>query len=449
VTAEVSLARRLVRRLSVLFAGGISVYALTLMAIAWFSGQVEIETRLDFVARETAAAIIRDRPDAAARFVDVPALLRRLDETGDVRLAALDAEDGRWVEGGADDLGIALRAFAASRAEEASLTTGEAEIFLRRLPSAVGPMLIAVAHGPPGIDDRMRWVARELSTEILPTLLPLVLATLGLTAITVRRTLAPVERLSAAARAIHPGDDATLDGRDAPREVAGLVEAVNEALARLAAALAAQRRFNANAAHELRTPLSVLRARIDALPQSAERDGLVSGTERMARLVDQLLAMGRLEATAPEAPERIELGALARDVLAEIAPLAHRDGKDVALEAPARAEVLGERPTLEAALRNLVENALGHSPPGGLVEVKVQAGPDARIAVADHGPGLPPGDPARMTEPFWRAPDQRRAGTGLGLAIVAEVARRHGGRLVAENRPGGGAVFTLVLPATT
>jgi signal transduction histidine kinase len=401
------------------------------------------------VAHETAAAIVRDRPGAPARLADVPALLHRLGEDGDVRLAALDAVDARWVDGGAGELATALRAFAASAAEEASLATGKAEVYLRRMPSPAGPMLVAVAHGPPGFDDRVRWVARELSTEILPTLLPLVLATLGLTAVTVRRTLAPVERLSAEARAIHPGGTAVLDGGDAPREVAGLVEAVNVALARLAEALAAQRRFTANAAHELRTPLAVLGARIDALPASAERDGLVAGTERMTRLVDQLLAMARLEAAEPAVPERIELGALARSVLAEIAPLAHREGKDVALDGANGAMVLGERPALEAALRNLVENALGHSPAGGIVEVAVEAGPDARIAVADRGPGLPPVDPALLAEPFWRAPGQTRAGTGLGLAIVAEVARRHGGRLAAENRPGGGAVFTLILPATT
>jgi len=442
-----SLEWRLLRHLALLFAGCILVYAGSVLTTTWLSGQVELDEQMAAVAGSYAISIM-PAPDGGTVLKSRPQPVEGLDGQASMRFGALDPATGRITAGSDPSLRSPLVAFAEAGGAEASFAYGDNQVVLRRLETPAGPMLVGVDHGPPSNADRLRFVGRELSTELLPTLVPLLLATLALTAITLRRTLRPVARLSDAARAILPGEGRLLDGGGVPGEIAGLVGAVNQALGTLHQALASQRRFTANAAHELRTPLAVLAARVDGLDPGPGRDQLASDVARMARLVDQLLEMARLEGAAPLPRQPVELAALTRRVLADMALLAHAKGKDVALEAATPLTVQGNAGALETALRNLVDNALGHSPAGGVVEVSLLAAErEIRIAVCDRGPGLPPGDPARLLEPFWRAADQRRAGTGLGLAIAAEAMRALGGQVQAANRAGGGATFTLVLPA--
>jgi two-component system OmpR family sensor kinase len=177
---------------------------------------------------------------------------------------------------------------------------------------------------------------------------------------------------------------------------------------------------------------------------------------RMGVLVEDLLTLARLGETRDGERAPVDLAALARDAVSDACAIAPERTISLHLDpthTPAgAATVLGDPHQLTQVLANLLRNALVHTPPDTPIEVTVtRTGEDARIEVRDHGPGLPPGDPAALFERFWRAEGERgrergKAGAGLGLAIVAGVVERHGGRVEAANASGGGAAFTVTLP---
>ena len=268
---------------------------------------------------------------------------------------------------------------------------------------------------------------------------------------TVRSTVAPIRRLSAELGSVGPHRVAVSLAEDGvPREVLPMVLAINHAIARLDAAMQQQRRMTANAAHELRTPLAILRARIEGMAAGQSRDALERDVARMTRLVDQLMAVARLEAGQVVVEGDVDLVRVARETLAACAPLALAKGRGVELAAPDRpVTVRGNAPALGDALMNLVDNALRFTAEGDSVEVVVEAdaaGGGAVIDVCDRGPGIPPAQRGQLFEPFWRGPDSRGSGSGLGLAIVAETVALHGGRVAVRDREGGGLVFRIELP---
>ncbi|HEY0838032.1 MAG TPA: HAMP domain-containing sensor histidine kinase [Azospirillum sp.] len=230
------------------------------------------------------------------------------------------------------------------------------------------------------------------------------------------------------------------------RQMRGLRDDAEAARQQVERSLEQQRRFTANAAHELRTPLAVLRARLDGMPASPAATALLRDVDRMGRLVEQLLAVARLEAGLVELEDGVDLVAVARDTVARLFPLALAEGKSIELDAPRRAVVTrGNAFALEDALRNLIDNALRHTPAGGAVEVAVIVNPPA-LEVRDRGPGVPAALRAHLFEPFVQG-RERRGNAGLGLAIVAETAAVHGGSATVADRPGGGAVFRIGLTA--
>jgi signal transduction histidine kinase len=206
-----------------------------------------------------------------------------------------------------------------------------------------------------------------------------------------------------------------------------------------------QKRFTANAAHELRTPLAILRARLDAMADDDDVRALKRDVDAMIRQVELLLELARTETVATGADARIDLGRLAQDMAARLYPVARRAGRDIAVDAPARAVVVtGDPALMESAVRNLLENALRVSPAGATVRLLVAEDPP-RLAVADHGPGLDPADLPELTEPFRRGP--KGGSAGLGLAIVAEAAKRLKAQLsLARTDEAGGATFSLTFP---
>jgi signal transduction histidine kinase len=215
--------------------------------------------------------------------------------------------------------------------------------------------------------------------------------------------------------------------------------------AELAAVNKRQERFNANAAHELRTPLAILRARLDAMKEDDDLRALRRDVDSMIHQVELLLELARTETVTAGADAHIDLGNLAQDMAARLYPVARRAGRDIAVEAPPRNVVVtGDPALMESAVRNLLENALRVSPPGATVRLVIAEDPP-RLAVADHGPGLDPAELPELTEPFRRG---RKGGSaGLGLAIVAEAAKRLKAQLsLARTDEAGGATFSLTFP---
>ena len=204
-----------------------------------------------------------------------------------------------------------------------------------------------------------------------------------------------------------------------------------------------QRRFTANAAHELRTPLAVLRVCIDNLTTGGTRQELAAETDRLSRRVNQLLALAKLEEGKIFFTD-IDLGQLAADVTTYLVPLALREHRTLVYRPPGRPVlIMGDRFALEDALRNMIDNALRYTPVGMSVEIAVSQ--DGTVKIRDHGPGVPAAAKEQIFEPFWRADTQLGDGAGLGLSIVKHTALLHRGIVEVENHIDGGAVFSLKL----
>jgi signal transduction histidine kinase len=277
-------------------------------------------------------------------------------------------------------------------------------------------------------------------------LVPFVALMLLVNLLTIRAALKPLADVSRMASEIGPETaDLRLPEEGQPREVMTLTQSVNRALERLDQAFQIQRRFTADAAHELRTPIAVLNARLDWLGNGEAVAALRQEIAGMNRLVNQLLRIAELDSLAETPNERVDLHALAVEAAAALGPLAIKEGKSIGLSAlHAPVWVRGDGEALSHALRNLIENALSHTPKGTTVEIEV--GPGRKVRIIDSGPGVPAEYRELIFQRFWRA-DRRKGGAGLGLAIVAKVAETHAGRVYVEKAPRGGAAFVFELPA--
>lgn len=265
----------------------------------------------------------------------------------------------------------------------------------------------------------------------------------------VRRALRPIIGASGMAGAISPTRiDLRLPVERMPKEILPLVEAVNQAFDRLEQGFRIQRNLTADVAHELRTPLAVLRMRAEALDRPAVRTPLLADIDVMTRLVDQLLSVAELETVVIASDEAADLRQVCLEVVEHLAPLAVKQGKAVELTAAGAAVwVHGRADLLFQAVRNLVENAVRYSPTGAAVTVEVLESGAARVL--DRGPGVPAELKDRLFERFWQGRRKERSavreGAGLGLSIVAQIAEQLGGQVSVEDRAGGGAVFSLTL----
>ncbi|WP_024881946.1 HAMP domain-containing sensor histidine kinase [Methylosinus sp. LW3] len=225
-----------------------------------------------------------------------------------------------------------------------------------------------------------------------------------------------------------------------PAEIMPLVTAMNSALARLDESAERQRRFLANAAHELRTPVAILVERLYGPEEPQQKNLIRRDVARLENLVEQLLSNARLDRQSDKSLGMIDLVAIAESVLDDHALLAAKMRRNIALEHDgAQRSARGDRRAAESVVANLLTNALRAEPEGGTVTLRVG---DMTIEVVDHGEGVPAEERGAVFEPFWRKCDAE-AGTGLGLAIAKELMEKLGGRIWVEETPGGGATFKL------
>jgi signal transduction histidine kinase len=204
-------------------------------------------------------------------------------------------------------------------------------------------------------------------------------------------------------------------------------------LDRLQELSARQRRFLADLAHEMRTPLAIMRLRLDDLPASKTRASLILDLDRLGGRIDALLALARLRGAAPAA-EKLDLADLARDIVMDRAPRAAGAGCDLAIEVQASTWVLADCALVETALANLVDNAIAHAGVGASIVVRVLA--TGIIEVSDDGQGIPANLRDELMKPFIR--EKEGGGLGLGLALVNEAVKAMGGDLELDDTPGGG-----------
>ncbi|MEU4996981.1 HAMP domain-containing sensor histidine kinase [Streptomyces sp. NPDC021622] len=290
-----------------------------------------------------------------------------------------------------------------------------------------------------------------MSTALTSLLIgfPLLLAVIAaVTWLVTRRALRPVDAIRSEMAAITASEDLArrVPEPDTHDEVARLARTTNETLAALQTSVERQRRFVADASHELRSPIASLRTQLEvgaAHPELLDVDGAVEDTVRLQELAADLLLLARLDAGEKPGATRVDLAALAREELSQRT----RDRVEVRSDLKG-AEVAGSRGQLARVLGNLVNNAQRHARTHVTVATRAE-GAWAVLAVSDDGAGVPESEREHVFERFVRLDDARArddGGAGLGLAIARDVAERHGGTLTVQEAPGGGALFELRVP---
>jgi two-component system, OmpR family, sensor kinase len=271
----------------------------------------------------------------------------------------------------------------------------------------------------------------------------------------VGHALEPLQRLTGLVKARRVDALDSLPDTHLPDEVQPLVSALNDLLARLRAALERERAFVADAAHELRTPLTALHLQMGMLARAsgdleraAAMETLSAGVQRAIRLIEQMLALARQEPRAGAQRVAVRLDDLAREIVAELVPLADAGRIDLGVSAAQPASVYGDPDALRTLLRNLVDNAVRYTRAGGRVDVSVEelAGETggARLTVSDDGPGIPAAERERVFDRFYRRAGASPPGSGLGLSIVRTIAQGHGATLTLGDGLGGKGLSVLV-----
>lgn len=298
-------------------------------------------------------------------------------------------------------------------------------------------------------------IARNSALHTVIPLIALIPCLMLVVAIVVRRTLRPVSQLAAQLDARQTDDLAILPLDGTPSELHPFIASINRLLERVQTLIDQQRRFIADAAHELRTPITAMSLQAENLshvelpPDSRVRlSALIAGARRTAHLLEQLLALARYDmGRAPQAPVTA-LDDCTKEVVSDLLPKAMERGIDLGFEVVEPLLVRGEPAMLASVVHNLIENSLRHTPQGGRIDIGVyREGERVILQIEDTGPGISPTDLKRVFEPFFRASEPADGGTGLGLSIVKRIVERLEGSVVLENVPRAGLRATVSLPA--
>ncbi len=447
----VNVTRTLRARL-VLAAGGSIVVAVVLFGVASvLLVSHQLRSSLDTALRERAQAVAELAVSAPA-VLGYPGALESPVSGRQIVVEVLDA-DGRIL---ARSLTLGVRLLPRDRLVDQALSAGRPgfenipiggrtfRLYAAPIAEAGGAAAggaVLVASDTTDISQTIHHLSLVLTLSGAAAALLAVLAAALLT----RRGLRPLRRLASAAGEIERTADPArrLPEAGAGDEISQLTGVLNRMLASLEQARTSERRFLADASHELRTPVTALKGNVEYAARHGADPEVLADLERdaarLARLVDALLVLER-ETAATGERSSFELGDLAREVVSDYALLTER----VRLEGVESAPVHAEQTAIRRVLENLIENALVHGPDAGEVIVSVRRDGDrALLTVRDQGAGPDPAHRARLFERFWRGPDaSERPGSGLGLSIVEAIVERHEGRVTVA-----GAAFTVDLPA--
>ena len=423
------LPRSLQGRLLVLVVGMVAAVWLGTAAMTWFDARHELDELLDsHLAQAAALLVAQQAPEVGDddHGIDAPTLHRyapkvafQVFHDGRLALRSANAPATPMVEAGEHFRtgfrtvqigGRAWRVFAARGAErDVQVYVGEQvdsrdSILWAMLRGMLGPMLVAL----PLLALAAWWA--------------------------VFRGVAPLRQLGRTLSERQPQALQPVVVAGAPSEMTPMLEALNGLFRRIAGLMESERRFTADAAHELRTPIAAIRAQAqvamgeadDAL-RSHALQATLQGCDRAARLVDQLLTLSRLEAGAAPAFAAVDLGALVRQVAGNLAPFALQRQQAIEVDAVETCSVPGDATLLAVLVRNLVDNAIRYSETGAVVKLTLARRPGGvRMTVDDSGPGMAEADIARMGERFFRVMGSGQSGSGLGWSIVRRIAAVHG-----------------------
>lgn len=415
---------RLTHSIQVRLAWGLSVaivlVALVAGAFSFYAAFKEAHELQDDILRQ-AAALIRHQPAAGLASQDLD-----IDVESDLVVQTLAGPRG----GGAAQGGLALPATLADGLHTLRVDGTTYRTFVKTLASG---QRIAVSQ-----DTEMRdEIAQDGALRTILPLLILVPVLLLVVTHLVRKMLRPVTQLAAQIDARSEQDVQPLAAAHLPSELRPFVRAINRLLGRVSAAMDEQRRFVADAAHELRSPLTALSLQAERLaaapmsPEAAERLAtLRQGIARGRNLLEQLLSLARVQSAGARPGQAVSVRAVYRRVLEDLMPLAEAKGLDIGMADGADVQILAHEVDVYTLVRNLLDNAIRYTPEGGRVDLAVSRdGPNAVLDVEDSGVGIPAAERDRVRDPFYRVLGSEQIGSGLGLAIVSAVAQRLGGRL--------------------
>lgn len=411
------------------------------------------------IAREV---VLHVRPSRGAPKLEISEAAERilLVDQQDRLFYRVDSQDGTWIGG---DRALAPRAAESKPGKPLfydAVVHGEpVRMVSAWMPydgnGASGTVRVHVAET---LNKRNRLTWEILANVVVPQLLLIVMAA-QVVYFGISRGLLPLKRLQAAVSNRSHLDLSPVDTRNVPGEVMPLVAEVNDLMLRLGKTLNFQNRFIADAAHQLKTPVSGLKAQIELALREDDparvRHSLAQlyvSADRLSRLVRQLLSLARNEPGAAESVEMqaIDLNELAVEVAMEWVPIALERDIDLGFEAWGEAVVIdADADRLRELINNLIDNAVRYSQHGGRVTVAVVVSPegDGRLCVSDDGPHIPVDERTRIFERFHRLLGSHADGSGLGLAIVSEIAAMHGARItLEEDRDGIGNTFSVTFP---
>ncbi|MDX3805175.1 MAG: HAMP domain-containing sensor histidine kinase [Bosea sp. (in: a-proteobacteria)] len=445
-----SLKWRLVRRLLALQAAVLSLLVVAVIAALYGSGHLLNFESEDVTLDALKGAVLRDA-GGDLTISPTPAMARLRMTVPDLWFIVRDRQGRQRVEGSPPSrfarIGSALDEIGNARMGWNLRDPPRPTALMRWIESPAGE--IQVLTGPGG-EAPLSWLVQGVlvvfASFVLPALFIMALATFIATPLVVGRAFAGLDAVAAEAERIDIERQGTrLPTALTPVEVTPLVNAVNRALQRLDDGHSRRRRFLADAAHELRTPIAILQTRLETLPDTDQRGRLLEDNARLAVMAEQLLDLQRLEGGRGVFVS-LDLVAIGQQVAIDLAPLAIAAGYELAFETEAECVcAIGDAAGLERALANLVQNAIQHGGRRGTITIAVGKG--RTVDIMDEGPGIAFAERERIFEPFTRLAHRDR-GAGLGLHLVREITLLHGGEIAVLDRVGG-ACFRLTLPEPT